>query len=161
MKKTACLLLAAMFLFLFFGCGKGGADSADATASDAPLTARDIADRIFAGVKFDDTLTAAPESSAMSVYRLTGYTGDCAYFVSTMATPEEIAVFKTDENHDVAKLKDAAQNRIELQIDNYSSYAPKEVPKLENAVIYTGEDVVVVCVSADNKTADSLIKGLF
>ena len=41
------------------------------------------------------------------------------------------------------------ETRNQTRIEQYSSYNPTEVPKLENALIMSGGQYVVLCVASD------------
>ena len=44
-----------------------------------------------------------------------------------------------------------------MQKDSYADYAPDQVPKLDTAVVRTCGEYVIVCVSADNEKAASVV----
>ena len=151
MKKCVLIVLALIALVCFAACGQTetavNATAAQTTAAQ-PQTAAEWLDLLAENVPFDDTMTSVPERAA-SVYGIVdedGYTGDCALYISTMATPEEIAVFRADD----------ALSTDDLTA-SYTDYAPAEVPKLESAVVRTCGDFVIVCVCADNAKAETLL----
>ena len=67
----------------------------------------------------------------------------------TGATAEELAVFETADAEAAAALVTKLEARNADRIENYSSYIPSEVPKLEDAVIISGGRYVVLCVAED------------
>ena len=165
MKKfLACLTIAA--LLVCAGCGAKTPSPKDLSIPDEQTTTITAADFIgtFAGkLSFDDTMTLVDAEQAKSVYGILdedGYTGDCALYISTMATPEEFALFEADDTYSVEELTALAEARIAQQKESYASYAPAEMPKLESAVVRPFGDFVLVCVCADNDAAAALFDTL-
>ena len=165
MKKAIfCVMLA--LLLACAGCGAGGNANADeSTQSQAvgPRNAEEWITMLSSELPFDDTMTLVPEK-AKDIYGIFDedrYTGDCSLYISTMATPEEIAVFRADKALSTDDLVARAKYRIESQKAAYGSYAPLELPKLDSAVIETVGDYVIVCVCADNERAAKLIENAF
>ena len=160
MKRIA-LILALSAGLCCASCGSAEkADDVPAaqTAAVQPQTASEWLDLVAENVPFDDTM--AVSDNAAGVYGILdedGYTGDCALFISTMATPEEIAVFRADEALSTDDLTALALARLARQKESYADYAPAEVPKLESAVVRTCGDFVIVCVCADNAKAETLL----
>lgn len=156
MKRFALILLALVMTVLCASCGQ--TDTAE-TSAGQPETAAQWVDLLAQELSFDDTMTLVSENAA-SVYGIQdedGYTGDCALYISTMATPEEIAVFRADSVLSSADLTVLAAARLMRQKESYADYAPGEVPKLESAVVRTIGDFVIVCVCADNAKAETLL----
>lgn len=154
MKKIALILLALMMTLLCASCGQ----DSDGKAAQ-PQTAAQWLELLESSVPFDDEMTSVPENAA-SVYGIReedGYAGDCALLISTMATPEEIAVFRADSALSTADLTVLAAARMKRQQDSYADYAPDEVPKIESAVVRVIDDFVIVCVCADNAKAEALL----
>lgn len=170
MKKV--LLLAASSLLIaaaLNGCSGRTVDTAatttetsseSGTSASQTLDANTVADLIYSNVTFEDMMTKIDlPASIIKTYELpSDYDGDCAIYVSTGATPEELAVFEITDNCSSDDIINAAKARIAKQTDGYSSYAPEQVPKLNSAVVYSGSGYVVVCVSADNTAAAKFIK---
>ena len=154
MMKKLAFFLAFLVLLSFASCGKK-----PEKPSSVPQTAQEWADLLSVSVTFDDSMTSIPARAA-SLYGIEdsdGYTGDAALYISTMATPEEIAVFRIDPVFTAEKLTELAQARIAHQKETYASYAPQEVPKLDSAVIRVCGDYVIVCVCADNAKAETIL----
>ena len=162
-KATLCLIIAA--LLAFAGCG-GNKPQAPDTApfsqaqSASPQSAAEWMTFLTENLPFDDTMTLVPENAA-AVYGITdedGYTGDASLYISTMATPEEAAVFRADSALSTEELTALANARLAQQKESYASYAPGEMPKLDSAVVETVGDFVIVVVCADNAKAAELIR---
>lgn len=163
MKKVLLLAFSSLFIVLLLsGCSDAAVNTdvtTDNVSSSQQYDAETLADLIYSNTKFDDMMTKVPSASAKSSYGLpSDYDGGCAIYVSTGATPEELAVFEVNGSCSSDEIIEAANARIAKQAESYSSYAPKEVPKLDSAVVYSGSGFVVVCVSADNSSAERFIK---
>ncbi len=163
MKKIIAILLALLLVFSFSAC------NSDTKPEEAVTEKTEISERtadewisfIAENVPFDDTMTSVGAEQAKAVYGIfeeDGYNGDCALYISTMATPEEVAVFKADENMSLDDIYKKMEERIGSQTASYSDYAPTEVPKLESAVIKIIGDTIILAVTADNALAAEIIK---
>ncbi len=162
MKKAILCIVLAM-LTLCAGCGAVKTDvSADSTQAETAVerTADDWISMLSSALPFDDQMTLVPENAATvyGIFEDEGYKGDCSLYISTMATPEEIAVFRADDVLSTDDLVARAKSRLETQKASYASYAPQEMPKIDSAVIETVGDFVIVCVCADNAKAAELIR---
>ena len=162
MRKIA-VLLSLLIVLSLAACGKApvqtDAPSAEATVAAAPQSADAWLDLLSASLPFDDSMQSVPDR-APSLYGILdedGYTGGSALYISTMATPEEIAVFEVDPAFSAEALTELAEARIARQKESYASYAPEQVPKLDSAVIRTCGSFVIVCVCADNAKAETLL----
>ena len=162
MKRIALVLFALLVLLTGASCGKTetAVDAAAVQSTAAqPQTAAEWVDLLAENVPFDDAMTYVPENAA-NVYGILdedGYTGDCALYISTNATPEEIAVFRADNALSADDLAELAFARLARQKESFTDYAPAEVPKLDSAVVRTCGDFVIVCVCADNAKAETLL----
>ncbi len=147
MKKL--LILSLVFLLALYalsGCG----GKQQATVQFDP---QEAADALFASEAFSDILSPIQTNIAAMLYDVPEANIDaCSVYCSTGATAEEIAVFRCTDEAAAAALKKAAEQRIEAQKDAYESYAPQEIPKLENALLRSS-GAYVVCVVADNYDA--------
>lgn len=170
MKKLLVCTLAFLLIFSFAACTSDetpqetenvSKETTAAEAASAERTAEEWISFIAEKVPFDDTMTSVGAEQAKAVYGIfedDGYNGDCALYISTMATPEEVAVFKADEALTLDDLYKKIEERLEKQTASYSDYAPQEVPKLESAVVKVVGDTIMLIVSADNALASEIIK---
>ena len=163
MKKIISYALVLIMLFTFASCSSDTDTNGTTEAVETAIsrTASQWIDYIASKVPFDDEMTMVGSEQAMAVYGIfeeDGYNGDCALYISTMATPEEIAVFKADDTLTLDDIYVKIEERLEKQKASYSDYAPQEVPKLESAVIKTVGDTIIVAVTADNALASQIIK---
>ena len=69
--------------------------------------------------------------------------------VTVLRRGESVGTVETKDADAAAALVKKLETRNADRIENYSSYIPAEVPKLENAVILSGGRYVVLCVAED------------
>ena len=145
--------------------GENDTEAPAETQTEAPRTvtasASDIAAQIAAGCAFEETLN---ESNTRLGLQLCGIDDtmveQAAYYAASAAVAEEILVVKVSDPAAVSDIVHGMEERREVQIEDYADYVPKEVPKLEKAVIYPSGDWIVFCVSNDGDAAQSFIEGL-
>jgi len=82
---------------------------------------------------------------------------ECVVLCSTFATTEEIALFKCANEDAATKLKTNAAARVETQRTVYESYAPLEMPKLDDAIVKQNGLYVFYIVSADYTKAQAVL----
>ncbi|MGN0435353.1 MAG: DUF4358 domain-containing protein [Wujia sp.] len=179
MKKRiyGTILMVAM-MGLLVGCGKDNKDTTSTTenvtednsgnassdnADKELASVQAMADNILAGGDFSDKLEQMDKSIVLTrLYNLDeSKIEDAAFYTSAGATSEEVAVIKVADEDYVETVVEACNTRINEQIASFKDYVPDEVPKLEAAVIYTGGNYVVVCVSCDSAKATTIIEEQF
>ena len=88
---------------------------------------------------------------SVSVIALTG----------SSAKADEVALFEAKDETAAGEIVNLLKNHIEKQKNDYASYAPNEVPKLDNAVLLQNGKYVALCITSDYKTAESTIQESF
>jgi hypothetical protein len=143
-KLSVCLLV----LLMLNGCGKKSAAAVDLQAFSSDM---------LGGGAFAEQLTEVEADIGLSFYQITET--DCKqamFWFSSGATAEELVLFEASDSEAAARIRSAAENRIETQKKAFESYAPAEVPKLEQAVIYVRGNYVIVYVANDYDAADAI-----
>lgn len=152
MKKITAIIALLLCMAALTSCG----------TKNVTVSGQDpaqIAAMLNESVHFTEELTEISENVLLRRYGLDSGTVEAAAgYAGTPAVVDEIAVFKTS---DVGSVTEAANARIESQKTNYASYAPGEVPKLDDAVVETLGDCVIVCVSEDPSAEVSDILSAF
>ena len=158
MKKSrkiiaiVCVMIAGMILMA--GCGGEEKDGGDKAKIDAGA----LAAKLVADVAFEDQLTKADDDTALMLYGLNAdQVVSSVVYVGTGATAEEVAVFEGTDEDSAKAIKELADSRVKSQLEDYKDYKPEEVPKLENAILETKGNYVILCVSGDNETANAVI----
>lgn len=152
MKKLTAVIAGLFCAALLVSCGT---QNVTVTGADPA----EIAAVLNESVNFSEELTEVSENVLLRRYGLDSDTVKAAAgYAGTPAVVDEIAVFKTD---DIEAVEEAANARIESQKTNYASYAPDEVPKLEDAAVNVLGDCVIVCVSNDTSAVVTDILSTF
>lgn len=111
---------------------------------------------------FEESLSKGSSARALSMFGISSSdVAEASYYTASAAVAEEVLVVKASSSSAVSSIVSGMESRKASQIEDYADYVPKEVPKLESAVIYTSGDYVVFCVSNNNSAAKSAIAGLF
>lgn len=143
MKKLALGLAAVMMCISLAGCGSKTVD------------VNELATALADGGKFSEQLTEVSSDIAEKRYMISeGEVEECVSYTGTPAVVDEITIFKTT---DAEAVKEKAEKHIDTQKETYTSYAPSEVTKLDDCVIETVGDYVIVCVSEDSSSVQSII----
>lgn len=165
MKKRVAVLAFAFCLFAagcLAGCGTDGDEKEKDGSDAAAIDVQQLADQLVSQVSFEDQLSGVDQETALLLYGLeAGQIKSCAVYAGTGATAEEVAVFEASDEEAVDAVVNSVNKRVESQLADYADYRPEEVPKLENAVIETSGNYVVLCVCADDAAARTLIKEAF
>lgn len=149
MKKTIILSALLAAALLLCACG------------DKPqeIDAGALAQELYEKVTFADELSPAPDGAAERLYSISNAENACIY-IGSGATAEEIAVFEFADESSAKQALELAQARIEKQREDYASYIPEEVKKLDNALAERNGNYVVVCV-AEGGEAEEIVSAYF
>lgn len=143
MKKLVFGLAAVMMCVSLAGCGGKAVDI------------NELALALSSDGKFAEQLTEVSSDIAEKRYMISdGEVEECVSYTGTPAVVDEITIFKTSDTESV---KEKAEQHIEKQKTTYTSYAPNEVSKLDDCVVETVGDYVIVCVSEDSSSVQSII----
>ena len=148
MKKSIqiCFLAIAM-LALFTGCSQ----KKDPVTLDTDA----LVNELLEDAEFEDELNAIDEDTVKKLYGIEDFTSAQVY-ISSGATAEEIAVFAFDTEDAATAGLEKAQERIADQKADFETYIPKEVPKLDSAIVQQYGTYVILCVS-NGDTAGEII----
>lgn len=150
MKKASLLLLAVCFIMaLSAGC------SSHEKVYDVNL----LADSLEDSGAFSDILSEVDIKIAAALYGFDeADVAESKLLCSTGATTEEIGIFKCVDKAAAARVLAFAQKRVESQRTAYESYAPAEMPKLDEAIVEQKGVYVFYIVSNDAEVAVGAIK---
>ena len=151
MKKLTAMLLAVVMLAALCACGGGsGAKEVDLDALAAELTGSDA---------FSDILNPPADGVAARLYNIEdGATKQVILYVGTGATAEEIFLAEASDASAAAALKTACEERVSDQKTMFANYAPGEVAKLDDAVLVTSGNYVILVVAADAAAARGIVE---
>ena len=99
----------------------------------------------------------------LDVYKRQGVDDSVSVIALTgsSAKADEVALFEAKDETAAGEIVNLLKNHIEKQKNDYASYAPNEVPKLDNAVLLQNGKYVALCITSDYKTAESTIQESF
>lgn len=159
---TAGLILA--FCAVLSACGgqngQAGAGKQTESQTGKQADAGEIGKKLAEDLAFEDELTLADEDMAGMLYGIDAAVQSSVY-ISSGATAEEIAVFEFETEEDCKEAVSLAEQRIEDQKEAFASYVPKEVKRLDGAVVKQYGRFLAVCVCDDGRKAEELLAELF
>lgn len=144
-KEILIFLISIIIVTTLFGCS-GQKDTND-------IDIVDLSDQLLKGAEFEDELSAVDDTTVKKLYNIDNYVKASVY-ISSGATAEEIALFEFENKETTEDGMKKATDRIEEQKSDFESYIPKEIPKLDNAVIRQSGRYLLVCVSNSDKAEE-------
>ncbi|MBR1864391.1 MAG: DUF4358 domain-containing protein [Ruminococcus sp.] len=164
-RKTVCVLLAALAVCCSFAaCGgndDGGSSdkSTAAVQQDSVKDAGAVADEIKNAVEFEDDLVEFDSAKIAKILGIeeSSYKKAKVYASSSGATPEEIACFDAADKDSASAIKSALDSRLENQKKTFTDYKPEQKPKLDSAVVKVKGESVYYIVSGDSAKAEEII----
>ncbi|MGE4353973.1 MAG: DUF4358 domain-containing protein [Oscillospiraceae bacterium] len=151
MKKIIALLVVMALLLLLPACGSEENKVKDFDPADLSAALLD-------SNCFTDLLSEMDTAVALELYGIDAEKVDgCSVYLGTGATAEEIAVFKAVDADAAAEIAAALQDRVASQVEAYKNYVPKEVPKLEKAIVLSKGVYAVYVTAEDSDGARSIV----
>lgn len=149
-KRLICFLLALVMVLSMTACGGKKDEPAKNYNGEAIMQA------LLAQVKFDDTLSSVgdfatlyfpglPNGCTISMHTGTGYFAD------------EVVWICIENEDDAESVMASVDKHLEQMTGQFKNYIPEEVAKIEKAVIWQGGKHVIVCISNDYTTAQSIL----
>ncbi len=148
MKKTALLPVFLLALALT-ACGKGGGKDVDMKTLSANL---------------QETVTSGALAEVSADILASTYFLDMEQIEDSLAALNsganacEVTIVKCKDNSYVSEVKDLFETRVKNQSDLFASYNAGEVTKLEQALIESSGNYVVLCVTDDTDAAKKILK---
>lgn len=140
MKKILPALLALSLCLTAAACG-GGKKDFDPSADAKTLLETE-------GV-FEDALLEIDQATACALYGIdpSTVTGSAVY--GSTSTAEELAVFTLSDEKAAQTAAQMLSYRVEDRRDELENYLPKELPKLDKAVVETRGRSVLLVIASD------------
>ena len=155
MKRWIAAALAAVCAFSMAACGgkSGGKEPA----------AVDVVQAVAQGLTFKDTMMTVDQDVFYNFYDIDAQkVADVSmYTSSSRATAEEVTVIRMKDAADIQLAQDAIAARIEDQKRSYESYMPDEMPKINNAAVYTHGSYAILVVADDTSGAEKTFEAQF
>lgn len=166
MKKIviAITLLSALLLT---ACGKNEeAVQADATVStvseqQAEASAADITAAVMAEIEIPSAMEKTIDKIGAYYDIDTSTVAEMSVFIcGSGAYPDELAVFKFNDEQSAKTGAELVQKRLDSQIALYTDYTPAEMYKLNEAVLMLKDNWVIFAACSDNERAKEIIENL-
>lgn len=154
MKKLMKIIAVLSFaIVLLTGCGGNEVKT---------INTAGLADDLYSGVIWKDQLGEVELSKALTVYGISAETVSSGkVYMGTNATAEEIAVLEAASQEQAAVIEESIKNRVAAQLTSFQSYNPAEVVKLENPLIQTKGNYIILCVCDDKSEAEAIVEACF
>lgn len=152
MKKLIPILGTLILLVSLCACSSGGGEK----DYDPAATAKALLD----SEAFSEPLEPLDADLVSSLYGLENEPTEAAVYTSTGATAEEIAVLKFGDKKAADDALKALNDRIANQKDACEGYLPKEIPKLDTAIVKESGNSVLLVVAAAVDKAQAALDGL-
>lgn len=142
MKKIRFILIMLAVTLTLSACSK----------QEITIDIKELSDSLLQNVTFSDELTQIDEKVVESLYNIDNAINEYVY-ISSGATADEIAVFEFENADDAKKALENARDRISKQREDYETYIPAEVKKIDNAIVKNSGRYLIVCVSDGDEAA--------
>lgn len=136
--KIICLMLIAAAIMME-GCGK---ESKSLKINGKNIT--DLENKLSFKEYFSGEITEVSLEVVNSIYQIGEY-GEAVYSnMSSSSLAEEVTIFKVK---DMENAKNQAQKYLDSRKQDFKDYNPGELKKLEEAIIFSSGDYLVIVVS--------------
>lgn len=148
MKKISVLLIT---MILLTGCGKQETVSKQWNVDQ-------IANQLYTEIAYEDTLTKVDDAMLEILYEINpDDVKQQMVYCSGAVTAEEIAVFEMNSEDAAKEAEKKLEQRVKDQIEGFQDYLPKEVVKLDKAIIKRQGNMVVLSISNDSEQAKKIL----
>lgn len=159
MKKIKTLMIAGMMAVTLAACGGQGTAETGEQNTSVSVQLDAVAEELLEGAGFEDELNQADAATVEKLYGIAN-AKEAVVYISSGATAEEIGLFVFETEEEAEQAEELVQARLEEQRESFESYIPKEVQKLDHAVICRSGCGLAVCV-ADGKQAEEILSKYF
>lgn len=137
---------------------KDDTSSEDTSSNTQEKSADGLAQELLKQIKFKDSMSKIDNEMALLLYNIDkNIVLDCAVYVSTGATAEEIAVFRVKEDTGRGVLNQF-DKKIAEKRTSFKDYNPQELEKLTDPTVINKGEYVVLCISDDDSKSRETIK---
>lgn len=133
----AVILIIAIAIFIFKNTNK-----------EITIDIDKLSENIIKNVEFEDEMNITDAETVKKLYNIDNAISEKVY-LSSGATAEEVAIFEFESKENAKEAVEKVNERIENQKSSYSGYAPKEVKRLEDAILIQKDKYIVFCVTED------------
>ena len=148
MKKILALLLVAICAT---SCGNNAVE----------VNIDSLAEAVVSSLEFEDELMKIDNEMAYYIHDVADEVKDTVVYLGSGATAEEVAVFEAKNKAAMKELKEEIADYIDDKREEYENYIPKEVARINKAVIVEKGNYLVLCINNDNEKTRSFIESYF
>lgn len=123
---------------------------------EVKIDIKEFANDIIENVDFEDELNVIDEKTVTMMYDIDNALNEVVYMGSG-ATAEEFAIFEFEDRQGSKEALEKAKVRIEDQKLSFKDYMPKEMKKLDNAILINKGNYLIVCVTDDQEGAEKIL----
>ena len=107
---------------------------------------------------FEDSLSIIDKDIAIKKYSLDNKKiNDMIAYEGSGATAEEIVIIKLNNKNDKTEIKEIIKTKIQERKLDFENYLPKEVFKLDNYILDSKGNYIILCISNDFNRAKEII----
>lgn len=161
MKKIVLSVITAALVCSLCGCGSSNSGSSTSTSSvsQSTLSAKEKTEKLLGSVEFPSMVEISEDKLdiyfGISEDEVSEYS---VYICGSAAMPDEFGVFVAKDADTAAKIKEAAEKRIEAQKKTYSDYKPDEMYKIDDSFVNVNGTTVSYAICADNAKAAEILR---
>ena len=128
------------------------------TNTEITLDMPKLAEELINAQIFEDQLNEVDKESIIKKYNLNAEKiKNVDAYVGPGATAEEILIMELLDKEDISETKKIMETQIEERKLDFQDYLPKEVFKLENYILESKGNYIVLCISNDSDKAKEII----
>ncbi len=147
-KKAGIAATVFVLALSLTGCGK----------EEAAMDVTEVSNRLLGEITYQDELTSIDLDTAAMIFNFSEIEiTNGAIYESSGATAEEIVVLECASAEDADAAKAALEARVADQKESFTDYVPKELVKLDKAVIVKGSTYAILSVSDEPDKAAEII----
>ena len=147
MRRIITLILTCLMVFsIFAGCAQ------EATGIDAAA----VLQHLLADIKFDESLTDTGDIASVYFTGLPAGATVKLYISSTGYHADEVALITLTDEKDTDAAKASINSHLEQIRNQFHSYIPEELPKIDSAVIWQSGVYIYVVIAPDANAVNAL-----
>ena len=148
MKKSVFVIISVCLICLLCACSS---KTVDVSALEK---------EIISTVSFDTELREVPDNTVATLFNtLDGVT--IKMYKGSSVCPDQFCIFTLSDTADRNKVAEQVGDYVKKLISDYKSYAPDEVPKLENALTALAKNCYLLVVTSDTENAKNIVDKYF
>lgn len=150
-------------ILLVCGCASASKQASTATTDGIPieLDFAKVSQTLLEANLFQDELATVENSySEMLLGIAPSEYKDALIYMGSGATAERLVLLESSDKETTQSLYEKLDAHVKEQLTAYADYMPKEVEKLEHAVLVSKDNYVILCIANGYEEAAELIKEL-